>query len=463
MAARDDIHHIVVLMLENRSFDHMLGHLSLPPGQGGAGRDDVDGLRGETQDYNEHDGERHRLHRLRDTAAVDLDPPHHHDRVRGQIAPSDGHTATMGGFVSEYAAEIRAQDDPSAFPKAEAGLMMGYYGEWETWALSRLAQAFTVCDRWFSPLAGPTQPNRMYALAGDANGGTDNQASGFTPDFWDVTPVFDYLPGSVEARSYSHDIAFLRMIEGKLVGTECVDKVTHLFERARGGDLPAVSWIDPNFNMGITEPLEETAELQTWFENHYDSLFGEREADTGFDLDTDNSDHPDADIARGQELIARVYNHLLKADPSLERTLFIVTYDEHGGFYDHVAPPGWEGTDSDEDSYLQNPAFHPVGVRVPAVAVSGRLKPGSVCSTPMDHCVLVRTILERFAPDRLEAAPERVRRSVSLWHELPWTQTPHGEVHSLRKARRKRRNELRDDMGSLAAAALQKGGNYGHL
>ncbi len=456
MAAKEAIDHIVILMQENRSFDHMLGYLSLPEGEGGAGRHDVAGLRGRNSDYNTYDGETYRIRRLRDTAAIDVDPPHDHTAAVNQIQGGSG-PPDMSGFVADYAGRIAQSGGDH---KVGPGDIMGYFTEKETWALGHFAKNFTVCDHWFSSLAGPTQPNRMYALAGRA-GSVDNKVSLPTPELWDVKPFFAYLPNDVDARSYSHDISFLRMVDGYQAGVDFIDKVCRFYDRAHAGNLPALSWIDPNFSMSLLEPVDKLTSLGQWLHNQFDHLFGDEEPGCPYSLDIDNSDHPDDDIAHGERLMAAIYNALLKADPRLERTLFIVTYDEHGGFYDHVVPPGWDGAGF-SDSYL---ADHPnVGPRVPTVAVSGRLEQGRPCHTPLDHTALVRMILEKFAPDSLGDAPERVQAAPSLWDVLPWADTaPDTPFRPIHRMNRKPDNALRREVGAAAAKALDEKTPYEKL
>jgi phospholipase C len=125
-----------------------------------------------------------------------------------------------------------------------------------------------------------------------------------------------------------------------------------LQDAARGA-LPSVSWIDPNFS-------------------NFNPI--------GFQP---NDDHAPADIRDGQELVLAVY-HALAAGPQWDKTMLVICYDEHGGFYDHVPPPA-----------------APYGVRVPALVVSPWIEPGSVSKTAFDHTSIIKTILLRFAPDAL--------------------------------------------------------------
>jgi phospholipase C len=128
------------------------------------------------------------------------------------------------------------------------------------------------------------------------------------------------------------------------------------FSAAQAGTLPNVAWIDPNF------------------------------VDVGGAVGS-NDDHPPSDVRAGQELVLRVFNALARS-PAWERTLFVITYDEHGGFFDHVPPP----SAADDDP---RPEFHAYGPRVPALVVSPRLRT-RVSHDVFDHTSIIKTCLARF-------------------------------------------------------------------
>ncbi len=146
--------------------------------------------------------------------------------------------------------------------------------------------------------------------------------------------VFDQLTeANVEWCYYSHDIAFLRLFEKYRLDLSFIHKVEEFFQCAQHGRLAPVSWIDPNFG-------DFKARLQP-----------------------PNDDHPPADVRRGQRLVAQVYNALLQGGNDIWRkSLLVVVYDEHGGFYDHVIPEFEVPDDC--------PAFRNYGVRVPAFVIS---------------------------------------------------------------------------------------------
>jgi phospholipase C len=374
------VDHVVVLMLENRSFDHMLGYLSLT-----GGRTDIDGLR--PGFANEYQGRTYLAHHLT-TTAVDVDPDHSASAVDEQIG--DGR---MGGFVASLAAALAGRGVYDGDP----ALAMGYYDGADVPVYDHLAEEFTVCDRWFSSVPGATWPNRLYSLCGSAAGSRDDLPP-HVPPMYDKPSFVRHLDGhGVSWHWYGFDPATLRLADahytvghhhqfGYFSKTDLSwrtklelrvnAKAASFLEDAASGSLPSVSWIDPAFTN--VNPL-------------------------GFRA---NDDHPPADIRDGQDLVLAVYD-ALAASPQWERSLLVIVYDEHGGFYDHVPPP--QAADDDPET------FGRYGVRVPAIIVSPWVEPRSVSSTVFDHTSIIKTILLRFCPGALENAPQPKRR----WRRLP--------------------------------------------
>ena len=365
-----EIEHVVVLMLENRSFDHMLGYLSLE-----GGRADVDGLRADMANVAE--GQRYPVQRLGSTHLPDghWDLDHSGSATRLQIGGG-----AMDGFAASYAQTLRARGMADADP----GVAMGYYDAQDLPVYDHLAEHFCVCDRWHSSVPGATWPNRLYAVAGSAAGSLDDQKL----PLYDKPSFVRHLDAAgVSWRWYGYDIGTLRCVDREyLLGHHdrfaYVQKLKLAFqaraeeaafvdadaasflEDAARGNLPAVSWIDPNFkdlNLVCTPP---------------------------------NDDHPPSDVQEGQELVFLVYN-ALATSPQWERTLLLIVYDEHGGFFDHVAPPEHPPDDDPQ-------TFSRYGVRVPAIVVSPWVAARSVSSTLFDHATIAKTILGRFCASELD-------------------------------------------------------------
>jgi phospholipase C len=378
-AARlNQIEHIVVVMLENRSFDHMLGYLSLPPALGGRARADVDGLRGPDQDFNEHAGQRYPIHHLDRTAfnGEAEDPDHSGASVDEQLAGGGK------GFVENFARISAARAAKLGVPVPDPGLVIGYYDSEDLPVYDHLAAEYCVVDRWFSSVPGATWPNRLYAMCGQADpkSGRDDAS----PPLYALPTFVRYLDeAEVDWRWYSFDPGTLRAadpeyrlshhdrfgyvdarklsIREEEVG-RLVEKGSFLDDVA-AGNLPAVSWIDPHFkDLRVLGP---------------DS----------------NDDHPPSDVIAGQDLILTIYHALSSNSATWPKTLLIITYDEHGGFYDHVAPP--PATD-------EHPDFQRHGVRVPALLISPLVKPGSTSTGLLgpdfyfDHTSIIKTIFTRF-------------------------------------------------------------------
>jgi phospholipase C len=328
------VDHLVVLMMENRSFDHMLGHLAMD------GRREVDGLRG--TETNPFDGATFPVFPLETTVFCD-DPGHNGSDVDEQIAGG------MKGFVANFAAQPkREQESP--------GRVMGFHTAAQLPAYTVLAREFGVCHRWFSSVPGYTWPNRLYSITGTSAGERDGVPIDFDdPPVYDFRSIFEVLEGyGVPWTYYFNDLPFpvlLRRFVQDGAFSHKLRPFREFLDVAQRGELPAVSWIEPPF----------------------------------LNLDDDNpaaDDHPPGDITAGQRFVASVYR-ALAASPLWQRTLLVIVYDEHGGFFDHVEPPTARNGDR-------------LGVRVPALLVSPWIRRGHVSKVQYDHTALLRTILDRF-------------------------------------------------------------------
>jgi phospholipase C len=369
------IDHVVVMMLENRSFDHMLGYLSLT-----GRRPDIDGLRPGLA--NPYQGRSYPVHHLGATA-LQLDPDHSSAAIDQQIAGG-----SMDGFVASAAATLAK----GGVDDGDPACVMGHYDDSDVPVYDHLAEEFAVCDRWFSSVAGATLPNRLYGLCGVAAGSRDDRPEHVPPLYHQPSFVRHLDAARVPWRWYSFDPGTLRLADAHyLLGHHdrfgyfsktglpwravfdltVNQKLSSFLDDAAAGTLPPVSWIDPaftNFN-----PL-------------------------GFPV---NDDHPPADIKDGQDLVLAAYD-ALAAGPQWETSLLVIVYDEHGGFYDHVPPP----RAADDEPEM----FGSYGVRVPAIIVSPWIEPRTVSHTLFDHTSIIKTILLRFCPGALNEPPPAGRR-----------------------------------------------------
>jgi phospholipase C len=363
VAALDEIEHVVVLMLENRSFDHMLGYLGL---EGGL---DVDGLRDGMA--NEHAGRSYPIFPLRKTAFTKAQDPCHSGECVDEQVENDN-----GGFASNY---VRTRADPAA---DEPAVVMGYYDGSQLPIYDFLARRFCVCDRWFCSLRGATFPNRLYAVAGHSAGSRDNAS----PPVYHLPSFVRHLDAAGASwRWYTHELFATIWAVDRDYLPRTFDNVRpfssgltsdDFFSAARQGTLPNVAWIDPNF------------------------------VDLGGPVGS-NDDHPPSDVRAGQELVLRVFNALLHS-PAWERTLLVITYDEHGGFFDHVEPPSAEDDDP-------RPEFHAYGPRVPAIVASPRVRPG-ISHEEFDHTSIIKTCLARFCRTDKRLIPDMGARVSAANH-----------------------------------------------
>ncbi|MDQ6817923.1 MAG: hypothetical protein M3018_11050 [Actinomycetota bacterium] len=394
------INHIVVLMMENRSFDHMLGYLKRD------GMPEIAGLTGDEKNL-DRDGNEYPVwefqpdqtafHKPGQPYDQSLDPCHSVDCVHAQL------TGENGGFVQNFIDMKHPAPEDRRLP-------MGHYTAQHVPAYDFLARQFCVCDAWHASVPGDTWPNRLFSLAGQTGPKVDLERGILdvlkklwpgkqlaAPPIYDVPAFTRHLDNS-QWRWYSHDPATLRAADSRYRGLFHVDRdnfayfnrkkvssFTELAEAlivgdsflddAANGKLRDVSWIDPNFiDLHIFDPGS-------------------------------SDDHPPSDIKAGQALIMDLY-HALVNSPQWQDTMLVITYDEHGGFYDHVAPPP-----VDDDS-----GYATYGVRVPALVIGPRVK-NFVCKETFDHTTLIKTILSRFASDpdnAIAQMPTRVRGARDL-------------------------------------------------
>jgi phospholipase C len=403
------IEHIVVLMMENRSFDHMLGYLGLPEGDEfrGRGRTDVEGL---SRDHGNCDesGEFLKVERLA-ARRIDekvLDPGHGAADVDAQLA-KDRHKdreIDNGGFVKNYQHVLRRHRrklleehggvppwrDDLDFEEARK-LVLGYQTAEEVPVYDFLAEEFTICDRWFSSVPGATWPNRLYALTGgpDKKGSRDGKG---LPVYRRRSWVRELERRKIKFRWYSSDPGTLRLVDRwyRLGPDDAFAFLAHrslleawnFFDDVAQRNLPQLAWVDPNFvDLG--------------------GLWGA------------NDDHPPSDVLAGQELVLRVYNAIAKSDYYWPRTLLVIFYDEHGGFYDHLVPPGTpEATDAGDPPADDRPKLRRYGVRVPAFVVSPYAKRRHVAKADYDHTSVIATVLRTLCPGDADRIMSRMNSRV---------------------------------------------------
>jgi phospholipase C len=384
------IKHIVVLMMENRSFDHVLGYLKtdgMPEANGLTGDESNDDDRGQPITVFPFPEGETAFHLPGKPFDESLDPQHGPKSVAEQLAGDNG------GFVKNF---IREKKPPEQW----RSLPMGHYTAKHLPVYDFLARQFCVCDSWHSSIPGDTWPNRLYALAA-------THAAPVGHKLRPLERIFRYLGGvptlrkienapifEVEAftrqladeqwRWYSHDPATLRGADKRYRDFRHPDRKNFAYFNRKEISLAmraaeAAVELQDSFLDDATKEGEHGLRQVSWIDPNFVDL---RVTDT-----TSNDDHPPSDVKAGQQLVLDLY-HALANSPDWNDTLLVVTYDEHGGFYDHVPPPP-----VDDGS-----GFPTYGVRVPALVIGPRVRK-FVCHELFDHTSLMKSILLRFASD----------------------------------------------------------------
>jgi phospholipase C len=351
------IDHVFVLMLENRSFDHVFGS-----------RSGVDGI--DERRFNE-DAAGTKHYQVPLTAALarryPFDPPHSADTVAEQLQGDNG------GFVKAFAGAV-----PGLTPE-DYGTVMGYQQPDSLPMVKMLADHFAISDRWFSPIPTGTIPNRLYAMCGQSFGARDNPGAlryvrGYRSDktiFHKLDRRFarEQRPGWVCYSATTPPwMVMLRDLRDDLLRQRCKPLsalAKDLADEATAAALPPLVWLEPSYS---------------WTENDL----------TDGEYAEPNCDHPPSDVLRGQALIEYVYD-AVRNSKVWQRSALVIVYDEHGGFYDHVPPPACvPGTDG----------FVTRGPRVPAIVVSPLVEPGRVVRAPQgkvfDHTSVLKFLCEQF-------------------------------------------------------------------
>jgi phospholipase C len=377
------IAHIVVLMLENRSFDHLFGF-----SQPGAGQSIENVSSSSTGFSNRLDPSKPVSATNPEFSAMQPAPFAVHDKdgpshsftavcvqlCNSKTGPSATTPVRNNGFVRSYKDSLTSG---THHPTAEQiGEVMQSFGPDQLPAINQLAAGFCLCDHWFCEVPGPTMPNRMFIHAATSEGYVHNA---FHRDYTSKT-IYEFVAEKgLTWCTYFHD--FNEVLQFKNLG----NSQTHFRrfdERWKSdvsqGKLPNYVFILPQFvNQGATptEPAQPA-----------------------------NSQHAPEDVRFGEQLIADVYD-ALAANPELfRRTVLIVTYDEHGGFFDHVGPgdaPNPDGQNSpnpDDDAQFQVPAFKfdRRGLRVPTLIVSPWVPKGIVEKVVLQHTSVIATATELF-------------------------------------------------------------------
>lgn len=368
MAAQID--HVVVLMLENRSFDCMLGRLY---------PDDPD-FKGLT--LNESNVYANTTYPVwndsgmtPDTACIPTPDPGEtfldmNEQLFGGQPPDDPPTTPMCGFAANYATQKPSSDGPFI-----PNRVMHYFTAAQVPVISTLAKAFGVCDTWHASAPCQTWPNRFFAHCGTCLGYVDNHT--FQIPFH-APSIFRRLQDNGKTwRVYFHDMPQASLLRDIwLYALFHFKFFSQFLADAEAGSLPCYSFIEPRYFTDL------------------------------FLNNIPNDEHPPHNVVYAEQLIAAVYN-AVRSSPCWKKTLFIITCDEHGGCYDHVSPPKAVPPDGivNNDPKFD---FSRYGVRVPTVIISPYVPPGSkIRPAPgvnggervFDHTSIIATVRALFMPD----------------------------------------------------------------
>jgi phospholipase C len=375
----DSLKHIVVLMMENRSFDHMLGGLT-------AANPKIDGIK---PGLSNPDTAQNAVlaQPLADfQGQLDPDPDHHFPAVDLQIFGGDtspGRVANMQGFVKSYFNQRR--------DLKHSQKIMYYFPPEKLPVLTTLATEFAVFNRWFASIPGPTICNRAFAHYGTSFGRVDMNLLYVNEPFKSIynrlisaTPKHTAKLYYYDTTSSTMEITNLLQHQPELFGT-----YPQFLEDCRKGALPEYSFVEPNYNDHDTDGGEEIA----------------------------NDQHPDHDVQAGELYIASVYN-AIKQSPLWPNTALLIVYDEHGGIYDHVVPPACtpdKFTASANSTGTGMPfAFDRLGVRVPAILVSPWVPKGTVEDRVFDHASIPATITKFFLGDYSPRSPRETSAEIFI-------------------------------------------------
>jgi phospholipase C len=373
------IQYIVQLMLENRSFDHMLGFLYADSGNVSPAGDPFEGLTG-TESNTDASGNPVTVFQITPSTPgayfmPGADPGEGYANTNSQLFGSGAvpspPAATNSGFVTNFAAAITYDQrvHRSVNTGTTASDIMGAFTPQALPVLSGLASGFAVCDHWYSSVPTETFPNRAFACAGTSQGHMNDSTGTYT-----VQSVFGLMTAhSLSWKIYGYTQAPLtrqNYPDTTSAPESCFGHFKDFQADAAAGTLPAYSFLEPSWGSA------------------------------------GNSQHPNYDVSLGEQLIQAVYA-AVRGGPGWDQTLLIITYDEHGGLYDHVPPPSG-ATPPDASVGEFGFDFTRFGVRVPAVLVSPLIAAGTVYrvpdgSTPLDHTSVLKTVETRWGLPALTA------------------------------------------------------------
>lgn len=369
----DPVQHVIVLMMENKSCDQMLGSLkSIKP--------DMEGVDDKESHFNLDNKGNKIYQQITTEKQMNLDPIHEVPDVLKQISHNNS------GFVQDFMTNY-----PNSSSQDRQNVM-GYYPLGFLPALHALAAEYTVCDHWFASLPGPTWPNRFFALSGTSLGRIKMPENIKDPELCEIfhqtqKSIFDRLDEkNISWRSYCGDFPISLVLTHNRSPHNLINyrTMTDFYKDAKGAadKFPAFSFIEPRY-------------------------MGENQ----------NDDHPPHNTMKAEQLIADTYNAIRANDTLWKQSLFVVIYDEYGGFYDHVVPPAAIPPDDHKEEGYD---FTQLGVRVPAILISPWVK------KPVEKTVFDHTSLLKYLSDKWGLGPlgNRTKQTNSIAVALDFKEGP---------------------------------------
>jgi len=366
-----NINHIVVVMLENRSFDHMLGFLYQSTGNVSPLGHPFEGLTGKETNADTA-GKPVQVFPIQPTDPhpyrwPGADPGEGYLNTNSQLfgrtqAPSPITPAANSGFVTNFAYTLSKEDPKGVVAGTQPSAIMGIYTPQTLPILSKLATGYAVCDQWFASVPTETFPNRAFVAMATSQGYVQDKS----------------------CKTYTAPSIFTALAKKKATWS------------AYGYDAPPlIRGSVADIAQAPESQFGEFADFQTAAKNGTLANYVFLEPQWG---SSGNSQHPNYDVSKGEQFLHDIYYSLL-GTPVWNQTLLMITYDEHGGCYDHVPPPE-NAVPPDNSAGELNFDFKRFGLRVPTLLISPLIQSGTVfrttSSTPFDHTSILATVEARF-------------------------------------------------------------------
>lgn len=415
------IEHIVVVMMENRSFDNLLGWLydnqnnrpalnipaqTPPTFEGLAGKSWFNVLNGNPVPVTHPPTAWQPANNP--NVVPTPDPNEEFDNVTTQIfgtknpGPSDA--PNMSGFLQDYSTANGVGNT--------AGQIMQTFGPQDANVINDLARNFAVCDHWFASVPSQTWPNRAFFHTGSSDGHINND----NYELYDIPTIFDVLENYGISWSVFHDTTFIPSLTQSQFLGQLGDHDDHFFKYAEFKRLCAVA----------DDPNSQKLPAYSFIEPRFTPELGL------FEIDYPSDYHPPHNICRGEQFLADLYQ-AVSTSPYRDKILLVITFDEHGGCYDHVPPPsGAAAPQPWPQSRDGRFAFDRYGVRVPTIVISSYVQPGTVFRAapgeqPYDHTSMLATLRDWLSLDGVPTKPflpsPRIQKAPTLDRVLTLDET----------------------------------------